>query len=128
MNQAQTHIPLVINHSGLGNLGAVGQLDVAELLVRIATNRLESADWNERREPVLQLVGSLHNPQLVGTVASDHVRTILDLRTRMIFFSDRKGWIDFPKAWNHPIFKERTRVLLNLWENARWLDYLSKRT
>ena len=105
----------------------VGQIDVAELLVRIATNRLESEGWGDRREHVFQLVGPLHNPQLVGTISSNHVRTILDLRTRMIFFSDRKGWIDFSKAWDHPIFKERTRILLNLWESARWQDHLSKR-
>lgn len=128
LDQAQTHIPLVINHTNLGHLGAVGQLDVAELLVRIATNRLDSESRGNQNEQVLQLVGSLHNPQLVGTVSSNQVRTILDLRTRMIFFSDRQGWLDFPTAWNHPVFKERARTLLNLWENARWLDYLSKHT
>ena len=128
LNQAQTQIPLVINHTGLGNLGTVGQLDVAELLVRIATNRLDSESRDNRREHVFQLVGSLDNPELVGTVSSNNLRTILDLRTRMVYFSDRKSWIDFTKAWNHPILKERTRILLNLWENARWLDYMSKRT
>ena len=90
LNQSQTRIPLIVNLPGVEVHSAVGQIDVADLLMRLATNRFKNADWNRKENPVLQLVGSLDNPQLIGTVSygkyarfstSGHAESILAIWT-----------------------------------------------
>ncbi len=126
LNEAQTRIPLVINQPGLNINGAVGQKDVAELLVMAATDRIDKYGWGKQEPPQLQIVGSLNQPQLVGTVSTGAVRTILDLGTRKVFFNDLRRWEDFDKAINDSRLGERTKKLIELWEGARWEDYLSR--
>jgi Sulfatase len=126
LNQAQTRIPLVISSPGLAIKGTVGQKDVAELLVRVATGRTDKGDWDKPERSQLQFVGSLNRPQLIGTVSAGDIRTILDLRTRKVFFSDLRRWEDFDKALNAPGLGQRTKELIELWERARWEDYLSR--
>ena len=77
-------------------------------------------------EPQLLFVGSLRHPQLVGTVSSGEVRTILDLRTREVFFSDLNRWKGFDMAWEDPSLGPRVKELIALWEKARWEDHLSR--
>ena len=126
LNETQTRIPLVISIPGLDVNGAVGQKDVAELLVRAATGRIDKSDLGGHKAPQLQVVGSLNRPQLIGTVSTGEIRTVLDLRTRKVFFNDLGRWEDFDKAINDPGLKQRTKRLIELWEGARWEDYISR--
>ncbi len=126
LNQAQTQIPLVLNRPGIDVARAVGQIDVAELLIRVATDRLGRGDWKRREDIQLQIVGSMNRPQLVGMVSHGEIRTTLDLRTRKLFFSDLKRWEDFDKAAKDPALQQRANRLVELWERARWKDYLSR--
>ncbi|MCP4041742.1 MAG: sulfatase-like hydrolase/transferase, partial [Gammaproteobacteria bacterium] len=118
LNRNQTWIPLVINRPGVRVHRAVGLEDMAELIVQLATNRFTEAEWNDPKHPVFQFVGSLQKPQLIGSVAYGEVRTILDMRSRQVFFSDLKRWEGFDEAWIHPELGVRTRTLVELWETA----------
>ena len=125
LNQSQTRIPLIINQPGIDIYTAVGQIDIANLLVQLASNQFNEADWNNKEKPVLQFVGSLDNPQLIGIVSYGEIRTILDLRTRRVYFSDLDHWDEFDLAWKNPTLKPRIQTLIELWERTRWEDYLS---
>ncbi|MCB1879108.1 MAG: sulfatase-like hydrolase/transferase [Gammaproteobacteria bacterium] len=125
LNQSQTRIPLIINQPGIDIHTAVGQIDIANLLVQLATGQFNEADWNNKEKPVLQIVGSLDNPQLIGIVSYGEIRTILDLRTRRVYFSDLDHWDEFDLAWKNPTLKPRIQTLIELWERTRWEDYLS---
>lgn len=125
LNQSQTRIPLIINQPGIDVHTAVGQIDIANLLVQLATNQFNEADWNSEEKPVLQIVGSLDNPQLIGIVSYGEIRTILDLRTRRVYFNDLDRWAEFDLAWENPSFKPRIQTLIDLWERTRWENYLA---
>ncbi len=126
LSETQTRIPLVMSTPGFATKSAVGQIDVAELMVRAATGRFDRKSWSGHDSIQLQAVGSLDQPQLIGTVSSGDVRTILDLRARRVFFNDLGRWEDFDQALNDPEVKLRTAKLIQLWEDARWEDYLSR--
>lgn len=125
LNQSQTRIPLIVNRPGIEIHSAVGQIDIADLLVRLATDQFNGADWNRKATPVLQIVGSLNNPQLIGSVSYGEIRTILDLRTRRAYFSDLDIWDDFDMAWKNQSLKPRIQELIDLWEKTRWENYLA---
>jgi len=126
LNQAQTNIPLVFSRPDISLDWAVGQVDVAELVVRAATDRLENVQKNHSHSQ-LQIVGSLNQPQLIGTVSRGDVRTILDLRTRKLYFSDLKRWVDYDLANKDVDLTDRTNQLIKLWETARWKDFKSRK-
>lgn len=126
LNETQTRIPLVMSSPGVETSRAVGQVDVAELVVRAATGRIDATTGVEHAAPQLQIVGSLNQPQLVGTVAASEIRTILDPRTRKVFFNDLGRWEDFDQAINDPELTQRTAKLIQLWAAARWEDHLAR--
>ena len=126
LNESQTRIPLIINQPGIDLQSAIGLIDIAELLVRLATGRYDNSEYRDLKEPQLQFVGSLRHPQLIGTVSSGEVRTILDLRTREVFFSDLSLWKSFDMAWQDKSLGPRVKELIALWEKARWEDHLSR--
>lgn len=126
LNETQTRIPLVINRAGFEVNRAVGQIDVAEIIVRAATGRIDPNAWSNDESPQLQIVGSLNQPQLIGTVTAGDIRTILDLRTQKLFFSDLGRWEDFSTAISDAKLISRTAKLIQLWEDARWEDHLSR--
>jgi len=126
LNQAQTNIPLVFSRPDISLDWAVGQVDVAELVVRAATDRLENVQKNHSYSQ-LQIVGSLNQPQLIGTVSRGDIRTILDLRTRELYFSDLKRWVDYDLANKDVDLTDRTNQLIKLWETARWKDFKSRK-
>jgi len=125
LNQAQTHIPLVFSRSGITLDRAVGQVDVAELIVKVATDRMDMSELMVPT-PQLQIVGTLNRPQLIGTVSGRNNRTTLDLRTRKLYFSDLQRWEDYDQAVKDPALQQRTDKLIELWARARWKDYLSR--
>ena len=99
MNDTQARIPLIINQPGIDTGSTIGLVDIAELLVRLVTGRHENSEFLDLKRPQLQFVGSLKIPQLVGTVSSGEIRTILDLQTCEVFFSDLDLWKGFDEAW-----------------------------
>jgi arylsulfatase A-like enzyme len=127
LNEAQTRIPLITNRPGLAIRQAIGQVDLAELIVRLATRQYNSEDWQDSEHGVFQLVGSLHRPQLVGTVSYGEQRTILDLRTQRVYFSDLKRWVDLNIAQQDQNLASRIHDLILQWETLRWRDYLAQR-
>ena len=126
LNEDQTHIPLIINQPGIEVQEAVGQIDIAELVVSLATDQYNANDWQDTSKAAFQMVGPLGGPQLIGNVRHGEIRTILDLRMRQMYFSDSGIWMDFDDALNDAVYGERTRNLLQQWETFRWLDYQSK--
>ncbi len=126
LDEAQTRIPLIFNRPGIDVKSAVGQVDMADLVVQLATGRFSNQQWDAPQKPVLQIVGSLDVPQLVGTVSYGEIRTILDLRTRKVFFSDLERWEDFDVAYDDPVMGARTKGLINLWESTRWENHLAR--
>jgi len=123
LNKEQTHIPLIFNRPGIEVQRAVGQTEVAEMLIMAATGRLDNEALNRLGGPVFQFVGSLNKPRLIGMVSRNDVRTILDFRTRKVFFSELKHWEDFESAWTHPDLGPRIKMLIEMWEKTRWEDY-----
>jgi len=126
LNETQTRIPLVINRSGLAIRQAIGQLDLAELMVRLATGQYEPGNWQDSEHGVFQLVGPLHRPQLVGIVSDGERRTMLDLRTQKVYFSDQDRWMDLDAALQDLHLGTRTLELVLRWETLRWRDYLAQ--
>jgi hypothetical protein len=126
LNKTQSHIPLIINRPGLDVPQAVGQLDVAELMISLGTGQFSPGNWQDREQGVFQVVGSLRRPQLVGTVRSGEIRTTLDLRTRKIFFSNPGGWVNVDVALKDPDLKLRAAELLQQWEILRWRNHIAK--
>ncbi|HHH39731.1 MAG TPA: hypothetical protein ENK50_09170 [Sedimenticola sp.] len=126
LSDVQTHIPLVVNQPGVKVSKAVGQTEVGELLVELASHRFEPGRWQGRDRPVFQVVGSLNRPVLIGTVTADGTRTTLDLRERRVFFSDTGRWLDFDAALQDPRYGSRVRTLVERWEAIRWRSHLSR--
>jgi hypothetical protein len=123
LNDVQTHIPLIINKPNISVRSAIGQIDIADLIVQLATNRFDQAQWDAPDKIVPQIVGSWKHPQLIGTVSYGGARTVLDHRTRKVFFSDLQKWADFDSAWNDPDLGPRTRNLINIWERVQWENH-----
>ena len=126
LNETQTRIPLILNLPDINLHSAIGLVDMAELIVRLATGRYEDGEFRDVNQPLLQYVGSLETPQLVGTVSTGRIRTILDLRTREVFFSDLGLWKGFDEAWEDEELGSRVKKLIALWEKARWENHLTK--
>ena len=125
LNESQTRIPLIINRPDVQIHSAIGQTDIADLLIQVSTDKFVKTDWNDSNRPVLQFIGSLEKPQLVGIVTHGEIRTVLDLRTRKVFFSDLNRWEDFDAAWDDPTLAPRTQALIYLWERTRWENHLA---
>jgi len=127
LNETQTRIPLIINRPELGIEQSIGQLDLAELVISLATGQYDPNDWGDTERGVIQLVGSLQRPQLVGTVRHGGVRATIDLRTREFLLSGRDQWVDIDSSMQDPELGPHARDLLDQWATLRWQDYQSMR-
>jgi hypothetical protein len=126
LNETQTRIPLVINRPGLVIRQAIGHLDLAELMVRLATGQYHSGDWQDSEQGVYMLVGSLGSPRLLGTVSYGERRTVLDMHTQSVYFSDQDRWVDLDAALQDPHLGSRVRDLVLQWETLRWSNHQAK--
>ena len=126
LNETQTRIPLIINQKGIQLHQAVGQMDIADLLVSLATGRFDPKQWQDVNKTQFQFIGALQNPVLIDTVRYGEVRTRLDMGTRKVFFSDLRQWIPFDQAWKDDRLVSRLRNLVNQWESFRWEEHLAK--
>jgi len=131
LNDIQTRIPFIINRPKLDIEVPLGQMDVAELLVRLATDRYDAGRWQRGAGAgeVFQLVGSLTRPELVGLVGEGGNRVVLDFRWRKLFFTQSGGWADFDAAVAESgDIRERAEAVVHAWEEWRWRDHLRNGT
>lgn len=119
VNDAQTKIPLIFNDPHIKINQAIGQVDVAEMMVRSALG-IEN-NWLKSDKPVFQLVGNLAQPSLIAHVKIGEGRTVFDFRSEQVFFSQDKAWLDYREALKNPNYKNRVESLIKDWENLRWL-------
>jgi len=126
LNEVQTRIPLVVNQKGVRVNRAVGQLDVAELLVTLATGRFDPAHWQDGKEAVFQFTGSLRRPASMGLVQAGEVRTLLDAGSGKVWFSDLERWSTVADGLSRPDTSPRVRRLIHAWEGIRWQAHLAK--
>lgn len=124
LNAAQTRIPLIFNVHHLDFTEPVGQIDMAEIIVRTATAQPKTKSQPIENKAVFQFIGTYRKPTQIGIVERGEKRTILDLRSRELFFSDLGKWQSFDTIMeNDDEFSRRASRLLNIWENLRWKDY-----
>jgi len=125
INDAQTRIPLIINDPELVVHEAIGQVDVAEIVVRSALGLKKN--WLDKDKPVFQLVGSLDRPVLIAHVRSGQGRIIFDFRSEQVFISDIKQWQDYKEVLKDPEYKGRVELLIRDWEDLRWRAYQERK-
>ncbi|MGZ8903704.1 MAG: sulfatase-like hydrolase/transferase, partial [Methylobacter sp.] len=125
VNDTQTQIPLIINDPAIVDAEPIGQVDVAEIAVRSAFGL--TSNLTNKEKLVFQWVGSLAQPILIAQVKQDGVRTLFDLRSEEVFFSDLKLWKSYKEALSDPLYKERTENLIREWETLRWREYETKK-
>jgi len=125
INDTQTKIPLIMNTSDISITEAIGQVDVAEILIRSAFGIKNS--WNNKEKVVFQLTGGLDSPVLIAHVKGDGQRILFDFRTEQIYVSEIDKWIPFKEAIEHSKYKGRVEHLIRDWEGLRWKSYLARK-
>ncbi len=123
VNEIQTKIPLIINNPTIKVTQAIGQTDIAEILINSAFGLNKS--WNKTGKTVFQIIGGLSNPVQIAHVSFCDKRTIYDFRTNSLFFSDVKKWVSFEQAISDNTYRERTTNLIREWEKLRLDQYKS---
>lgn len=126
VDDAQTRIPLIINDMSVDVNEAIGQVDVAEMMVRSALGLQNK--WFNKDKTVFQLVGSLDRPSLIAHVSNGGARVTFDFRSEQVFFSETTVWQDYKIALVDPQYKERVERLIRDWESLRWQAHLAKST
>jgi len=118
VNDSQTKIPLIINDPDIDVYEAIGQVDVAEMVVRSALG-LEN-QWINQDKTVFQLVGSLNHPELIAHIRSGGDRIVFDFRSEEVFFSATKEWKIYKEAMVDVQYKGHIENLIRDWESLRW--------
>lgn len=121
LDDIQTKIPLIINDPTIVVKEPIGQIDVAELMLRSALGLKNQ--WLNDKKAVFQWVGSITQPTLIAQVAHNGVRTLFDFRTEQVFFSDLKVWKSYQQAIERSPYKERLTDLIRVWEELHWQQY-----
>ncbi len=124
INDYQTQIPLVTNDPEIKINRAIGQTDIAELIIHSALKIPGSPD--KKSKPVFQLVGNISNPILIAHVGNKGTRTLLDLRSRRVFFSDKGEWIEYSMLSNDIKYKSRVEALIKDWDDLRWKKHQNR--
>lgn len=125
LNDIQTQIPLIINDPTSFVDEPIGQVDVAEIVVRSALG-IEHK-WTNKDKTVFQFVGSLSQPTLIAHVKQNGVRTLFDFRSEEFFFSDLKSWKSYQEALSDPVYKDRVKNLIREWEMLRWREHSAEK-
>ncbi len=124
INDTQTKIPLISNDPTIIADEPIGQVDVAEIIVRSALGLTNH--WTNKNKVVFQLVGSLSQPTLIAHVKQDGVRTLFDFRSEQVFFSELNAWKPYQEAILDPLYKDRVVNLIREWESLRWHQHLAE--
>jgi phosphoglycerol transferase MdoB-like AlkP superfamily enzyme len=125
LNDIQTQIPLIINDPTAFVDEPIGQVDVAEIVIRSALG-IEHK-WTNKDKTVFQFVGSLSQPTLIAHVKQNGVRTLFDFRSEEFFFSDLKSWKSYQEALSDPVYKDRVKNLIREWEMLRWREHSAEK-
>ncbi|NOR68459.1 MAG: sulfatase-like hydrolase/transferase, partial [Methylomarinum sp.] len=118
VDDSQTKIPLIINDAELVVDEVIGQVDVAEIVIRSALGL--NKQWINSDKTVFQFVGSLNRPILIAHITKGGARTIFDFRSEQVFFSEINRWVAYQDALKDIQYKERTERLVRDWERLRW--------
>ncbi len=121
LDETQTGIPLIFNDPDIEVNQAIGQVDVAEMMIRSALD-LENK-WLNSDASVFQFVGKIQLPILIANVQNHGVRTLFDFRTEQVYFSEQNKWINFEVALGNDKYKERVENLIHQWEKLTWKNY-----
>ena len=124
IDDIQTKIPLIINDPSIIVNEPIGQIDIAELMIRSALSLTNN--WLNDKKTVFQWVGGITHPTLIAQVAQNGVRTLFDFRTEQVFFSDLKIWKPYQQALQSSPYKERLTNLIREWEELHWQQYKAK--
>jgi phosphoglycerol transferase MdoB-like AlkP superfamily enzyme len=128
LNEIQTCIPFLLSVTGVRAEEPIGQAEAMPLLLRAIGLESELSDQEEPRsgpKAVFQYIGDLQQPVQIGLVDQNERRTILDLRTRQAFFSDRQESVPYQELGRLPELSVRVRRLIAEWkrhcaEERRW--------
>jgi phosphoglycerol transferase MdoB-like AlkP superfamily enzyme len=121
INEAQTHIPLLINDPSIEIREAVGQVDVAEIAIRSALGLKNQ--WLNPDKTVFQLVGSLKLPALIGHITYGGKRVIFDFRNEQVYMSDLQQWKPYGDWLEDVDQQSRITNLIREWENLKWHEF-----
>ena len=124
INDTQTKIPLISNDPNIIADEPIGQVDVAEIMIRSALGLTNH--WANKNKVVFQLVGSLSQPTLIAHVKQDGVRTLFDFRSEQFFFSELNSWKPYKTVLQDPLYKDRAVNLIREWESLRWHQHLAE--
>ena len=124
LNEVQTRIPLIFSVPGLRLEEPVGQEELFPIVVAILNGTAPGTVHSAQPKTILQVVGSLRRPVLVGIVGKNETRTVLDTRSRVVTFVDQQESLSFDEAWKSERFGQRVRDLLYKWESKLWIERL----
>ena len=122
VNDIQTRIPLITNDPSLVVNQAIGQTDIAKIILSSAFN--SGIKFNDQNNPVFKFVGLLSRPVLISHSLYGGIETTFDFRTNQVFFSDLKRWVALEDALEEQQMKPRITQLINHWEQLRWHNSL----
>jgi hypothetical protein len=121
LDDAQTHIPLVFNRTGVDLRGSVGECDVRNLILETITGEHLAETAEQNTGVVFQYVGPLRDPVEVGMVESGGRRTIIDAYKKRFYFSEQGKWLTSSELQRPEMQANRERVqrLAALYEQYR---------
>lgn len=128
LDDVQMRIPLVVNRPGLDPGRAMGQVQMAPLLMTWLTSHPNRPVVYER-EDVFQLTGSLSNPAQLGLIDPRGRRVRLDLRSQQVCFDacqSSQTLAEVVRMGAGEQYQLLRRLILT-WEARRWEWALSKR-
>jgi len=129
INAQQTHIPLVLNRRPeITVTEPVGLMDYYDIFMGMLGADVvdESMDHLKKQKSVLQFIGSLDTPRVIGIVEQGRKWTILDLHSQLVSFPDLSKSVHYQDIDEYPLLKERTDRLIGKWEEERWKKHLAE--
>jgi len=129
INKQQTHIPLIFNRRPEKVITEpVGLTDYYDIFMSLlgADNSDVNMDHSSEQKSVLQFIGSLDSPRVVGIVEQGEKWTILDLHSQLVSFPDLSRSVYYQNIDEYPLLKKRTDRLIIKWERERWKKHLAE--
>jgi hypothetical protein len=117
LNRAQTHVPFILGDRLPVPPGPIGLSDYRRIILQTLSN----VPISPRREPVFQYIGTLDSPAVVGMVEAGGVRTILNLETDIVEFSEIGKKVRYRDLAPGTELRARADRLAHEWARQRWL-------
>jgi hypothetical protein len=121
LNEIQTRVPLVLSRPGVRWQEPIGLTDVRDLLLRelAGGGKAAAAQAPEPGKAVLQYVGDIDHPNVIGIVEYGERRTVLDFGANKVFFSDLGRWHAPDEILADSELRPRVAKLVGLWDGMR---------